>query len=73
MRIADQPWMEATLADEPTIDSWRQWSYVWAGQQGSYQIQVRATDRSGYIQTGEIADVLPDGATGWHTITVDID
>jgi len=30
---------------------------------------VRATDRSGYTQTDQLADVVPDGATGWHTIT----
>ncbi len=72
VRIADQPWVEASLADEPTIDSWRQWSYVWPAQPGSQRIQVRATDQSGETQTEAIADVLPDGATGWHTITVDV-
>ena len=29
---------------------------------------VRATDKSGYTQTSAPADVLPDGATGWHTV-----
>ena len=33
---------------------------------------VRATDADGYLQTEEEADVVPDGATGWHTIFVDV-
>jgi hypothetical protein len=33
---------------------------------------VRATDKSGYTQTEEVASVAPDGATGWHTRTVDV-
>jgi hypothetical protein len=30
---------------------------------------VRATDNTGAVQTSELADVLPDGATGWHTVS----
>ena len=35
---------------------------------GDHQVRVRATDRDGDVQTGVERDVLPDGATGWHTI-----
>jgi hypothetical protein len=35
-------------------------------------LRVRATDADGYLQTEEEADVVPDGATGWHTIFVDV-
>ncbi len=65
-------WAAATLAAHPSIDTWRQWSYVWSATSGEHEIAVRATDASGYTQTGELADVIPDGATGWHTISVDI-
>jgi hypothetical protein len=30
---------------------------------------VRATDNTGAVQTSELADVLPDGGTGWHTVS----
>jgi hypothetical protein len=44
----------------------------WAGavdvRAGNHVLTVRATDRSGYTQTPVRADVVPDGATGWHTV-----
>jgi hypothetical protein len=36
-------------------------------------LAVRATDRSGYTQTSVLRDVVPDGATGWHTVEFDAD
>jgi DMSO/TMAO reductase YedYZ molybdopterin-dependent catalytic subunit len=72
LKIGDADWVACDLADEPTIDSWRQWSYRWDADPGHYTIAVRATDASGYTQTGTEADVVPDGATGWHTISVDV-
>ena len=72
LQIGDDDWVTCELADEPTIDSWRQWSYRWNAEPGSYSIAVRATDASGYTQTEEQVDVVPDGATGWHTISVEV-
>jgi hypothetical protein len=44
----------------------------WAGTvdvpQGQHTLAVRATDRSGYTQTAARADVVPNGATGWHSV-----
>ena len=37
---------------------------------GEHRVVVRATDRSGYTQTSVEADVVPDGATGWHSISL---
>ena len=37
-----------------------------------HRLRVRATDADGYVQTEEEADVVPDGATGWHTVFVDV-
>jgi hypothetical protein len=31
-------------------------------------MSVRATDNTGAVQTSEQAPVMPDGATGWHTV-----
>jgi hypothetical protein len=33
---------------------------------------VRATDRSGATQTPVRAGVIPDGASGWHTVQFDV-
>ncbi len=72
VRVDDGEWARAVLGTDPTTDSWRQWKYVWSATSGKHQIQVRATDRSGYTQTGDLANVVPDGATGWHTIDVTV-
>jgi len=73
VRVDEGDWVAAKLGADGSIDSWRQWSYVWDATEGDHTLQVRATDASGYTQTGDEADVVPDGATGWHTISVTVD
>ena len=73
VRVDDGPWQAARLAEEPTIDSWRQWVLPWQAVKGSHTITVRATDTEGVVQTEQQAPPAPDGATGWHTITVNVD
>jgi DMSO/TMAO reductase YedYZ molybdopterin-dependent catalytic subunit len=68
VRLDQGPWQQAELSAEVTKDAWRMW---WTGLQvapGTHEVAVRATDRSGYPQTEQPADTVPDGATGWHTI-----
>ncbi|AWS41152.1 molybdopterin-dependent oxidoreductase [Streptosporangium sp. 'caverna'] len=73
VRVDQGPWRQARLAEAPTADTWRQWVIDdWDAVRGSHVIQVRATDATGYTQTEALADVVPDGATGWHTITVEV-
>ncbi|HMV75753.1 MAG TPA: hypothetical protein PKB00_14350, partial [Microthrixaceae bacterium] len=58
-------------ADELNDTTWRQWHLPWTpARAGRYTISVRATDGTGATQPEERTDVAPDGATGWHTITV---
>jgi DMSO/TMAO reductase YedYZ molybdopterin-dependent catalytic subunit len=73
VRVDNGPWQPARLADEPTIDSWRQWVLPWQAATGSHTITVRATDAEGVVQTQTEMPPAPDGATGWHTITVSVD
>jgi DMSO/TMAO reductase YedYZ molybdopterin-dependent catalytic subunit len=73
VRVDDGQWQAARLADEPTIDSWRQWVLEWQAVRGSHTITVRARDAEGEVQTQTEAPPAPDGATGWHTITVNVD
>lgn len=62
-------WKPAEIATTPTDDSWVQWRFVAADlDSGDHRAKVRATNKDGEVQTGAVADVLPDGATGWHEI-----
>lgn len=72
VRIDDGEWSDARLGADATVDSWRQWVYEWDATPGTHSIAVRATDRDGETQTSTPSPVAPDGATGWHTIEVDV-
>ncbi|MCY4162617.1 MAG: molybdopterin-dependent oxidoreductase [bacterium] len=70
VQVDDEPWVEADLSRETTINSWRQWMVTWDATPGDHRVRVRATDGTGTTQTPEISEPAPDGATGWHTIQV---
>jgi DMSO/TMAO reductase YedYZ molybdopterin-dependent catalytic subunit len=63
------PWQRAELGTVPDVDTWVQWSGGVDVGEGKHTLVVRATDKSGYTQTSARADVVPDGATGWHTVS----
>jgi DMSO/TMAO reductase YedYZ molybdopterin-dependent catalytic subunit len=67
VRIDDEPWRDATLAEDVSDDTWRQWILPWSATPGEHRITVRATDKSGATQTDLVTSVAPDGATGWHS------
>ena len=62
------PWTPVELGRVPSVDTWVQWAGTVQAGPGVHRLAVRATDRSGYVQTAVRRDVIPDGATGWHTI-----
>jgi len=70
VRVDDGTWNPAMLADAIGPNSWRQWLLPWDARAGSHTLAVRATDGHGVTQTSAIAPPAPDGATGYHTITV---
>ncbi|MES2094449.1 MAG: molybdopterin-dependent oxidoreductase [Actinomycetota bacterium] len=72
VRVDDGPWVEATLADSISADTWRQWVYRWSAGKGSHRIQVRATDANGATQGQAYRPPAPNGAEGWHEIQVDV-
>ncbi|WP_167161383.1 molybdopterin-dependent oxidoreductase [Streptomyces sp. MBT27] len=69
----DGPWMRADLAVEDTTDTWRQWSLPWKATSGPHTLTVRATDRTGQVQTEQRTQTIPDGASGWHSVVVTVD
>ncbi|WP_438941344.1 molybdopterin-dependent oxidoreductase [Micromonospora craterilacus] len=72
VRVDGGPWQEAELAPTVSVDTWVQWSWRWQATPGEHTLQVRATDSTGETQTGQRQDVAPDGATGWHTVTLTV-
>jgi DMSO/TMAO reductase YedYZ molybdopterin-dependent catalytic subunit len=69
VRLDGGPWQQAELATEVNYDTWRMWRTTFDVPAGTHTLQVRATDRNGVTQTETVQDVVPDGATGWHTVT----
>lgn len=70
--VDEGAWQDATLADQPTPRTWRQWWIDWEASPGPHVIAVRATNGRGEVQTSEVQDVIPSGATGYDTRFVDI-
>ncbi|MFC3236512.1 molybdopterin-dependent oxidoreductase [Streptomyces nitrosporeus] len=72
VRVDRGPWHTARLAEAAGTDTWRQWVWEWPATPGHHTLEVRATDGTGATQTGERAGTVPDGATGWHSVVVDV-
>ncbi|WP_435831813.1 molybdopterin-dependent oxidoreductase [Nonomuraea fuscirosea] len=72
VRVDRGEWRQAKLAAVPGPDTWRQWSIDWDATTGEHTLEVRATDAHGRTQTDRPAPPAPDGATGWHTVTVQV-
>ncbi|MFL6134474.1 MAG: molybdopterin-dependent oxidoreductase [Nocardioidaceae bacterium] len=68
-RLDGDAWRPAELGRVPGNDTWVQWAGSVDLAKGNHSLAVRATDRSGYTQTAAQVDVVPNGATGWHTIS----
>jgi DMSO/TMAO reductase YedYZ molybdopterin-dependent catalytic subunit len=62
-------WQSASIKDPLSSNSWVLWALDWIPQnKGRYNIVVRATDKAGNLQTAEIRDIYPNGATGYHSV-----
>ncbi|KRE61908.1 oxidoreductase [Arthrobacter sp. Soil736] len=72
LRVDRGSWQQADLALGISVDTWYQWQLGVDLQPGQHEVQVRATDLRGSVQTEEQRSVAPDGATGFHTIRVDV-
>jgi DMSO/TMAO reductase YedYZ molybdopterin-dependent catalytic subunit len=74
VRVAGGPWQQARLAAVPDLDTWRQWVYEWDVNvaPGTYLIEARATDKTGYTQTALQEPPAPNGASGYPTVSVQV-
>lgn len=72
VRVDGGDWSSARLATEATTDTWRQWAWTWQATPGSHTLEVRATDGTGATQTAKRQGTVPNGATGRHSVVVDV-
>lgn len=72
VRVDGGPWVAATLGPDAGVEFWRQWVWTWDAMPGVHQLQVRVIDAQGKPQDENNLPPAPDGATGLHTISVDV-
>jgi DMSO/TMAO reductase YedYZ molybdopterin-dependent catalytic subunit len=65
-------WKTAKIKEPLSGYTWVLWTAGFVPEEGmdNYKIIVRATDKKGKIQTSELRKPFPDGASGYHTISV---
>ena len=67
-------WRDAEIGYHPTRLTWALWSFAWRGAaSGEHELVVRATDRTGELQSAVAESSVPDGATGLHRVRVRVE
>jgi DMSO/TMAO reductase YedYZ molybdopterin-dependent catalytic subunit len=72
VKVDDGPWTEASLAAVDSVDTWRLWRWEWHATSGTHNLQVRAVDANGQVQTAAEASVVPSGTTGQESVVVTV-
>ena len=70
VRVDEGPWSTAEVTDPLSPASWVQWRTTVEMPTGEHRVQVRATDGAGSTQGARPVPPRPDGAEGWHAVTV---
>ncbi len=66
-------WQRAEITYPGTQLTWAHWRSVWTpAASGEYHLMVRATDANGMQQTADERGIAPEGATGYHRVTVNV-
>jgi len=66
-------WNVATLAAPLSKDSWVFWSWQWTPMAaGNTVLAARATDGTGVVQTSKKQGTVPNGATGYHEVMIQV-
>ena len=66
-------WEIVSLKDPLSGYTWAFWATEWnPPAKGEYRITVRATDKTGKVQTAILQDPFPNGATGYHMVDITV-
>ncbi len=65
-------WQKADLKAPKGKFAWAQWALSWKPAAGNYSLQVRAVEVGEKTQDASLAEPLPDGASGYHTVNVKV-
>lgn len=65
-------WREATLTEPLDGPAWRRFRVVVDREPGAFEAIVRAVDGTGTIQPATESSPHPDGATGWHRVSLEL-
>jgi DMSO/TMAO reductase YedYZ molybdopterin-dependent catalytic subunit len=64
-------WKTAKIKEPLSRYTWILWTTGFISEKvENYKVIVRATDKNGEVQSSELNNPFPDGATGYHTISV---
>jgi DMSO/TMAO reductase YedYZ molybdopterin-dependent catalytic subunit len=72
LQVDDGPWTDADLSTPLSQATWVQWLVRWQASAGTHRLRVRAVDGTGTIQDETPHEPPPNGATGYHTISVQV-
>ena len=66
-------WHQAQLEPALSPDTWVLWSWQWQPTlAGRYILEARVTDNTGEVQTSHKQGTVPNGATGYHIVMIDV-
>lgn len=67
-------WRDCELVEGGEPGVWGIWTYYWdLPTPGEHQLIARSTDGAGTVQTSVAQGVMPDGASGYHKVSVHVD
>jgi DMSO/TMAO reductase YedYZ molybdopterin-dependent catalytic subunit len=66
-------WNPAQLQEPISLDAWVFWTYEWTPLlSGQYKLTARATNGTGAMQTSKVQGTVPNGATGYPVVVVEV-
>jgi hypothetical protein len=64
-------WKDTKLKEPLARYTWVLWVIELSlANKDNYKIMVRASDKTGRVQTAEITDSFPNGATGYYILSI---
>ena len=72
VKVDDGAWTPARISAPISKATWVQWLLDWTATSGPHDLEVRAIDGTGEVQTDQHSEPAPDGARGHHVIGVNV-